>query len=88
MSEDMVELLTALEFLTEIMEHCSVSDGMCCCGDDMANHASPMDCGHTPVDHGQYHADGAYRKAKELLAKHGRGTAQPLSQFPDLGEGE
>jgi hypothetical protein len=71
---DVAELVEALERFTSIMAHCSVTDGTCCCGDDMDKHASPMFCGHSPVDHGQYHADLAYEAAKDILAKHG---AQP-----------
>lgn len=40
-----------------IFINCSVTDGVCCCGDDMETHPSPMFCGHTPVDHGVYQVD-------------------------------
>lgn len=35
----------------------SVSSGVCCCGDPMAQHASPMNCGHSPVDEWDHHAE-------------------------------
>lgn len=63
------ELLEALEALTSTMENCSVTAGVCMCGDSMEGHANPMDCGHSPVDMGQYHADAAYKSAKDAIAK-------------------
>jgi hypothetical protein len=49
-------LRDALEGWLELASHCTIEDGVCCCGDDMKNHANPMDCGHSPVDHGAYMA--------------------------------
>ena len=40
-----------------IFTHCSVTDGVCCCGDNMEGHSHPMSAGHGPVDHGSYMAD-------------------------------
>jgi len=40
-----------------LAQHCAISEGVCCCGDDMKTHLEPMMCGHFPVDHGQYIAD-------------------------------
>lgn len=40
-----------------IFTHCSVTDGVCCCGDTMEGHSHPMSAGHGPVDHGSYMAD-------------------------------
>jgi hypothetical protein len=57
-----------LELFCNIVEHSTVSDGMCCCGDDMDGHANPMNCGHSPVDHGGYTADGAHKAARAFLA--------------------
>ena len=31
-------------------------EGVCCCGESMENHTSPLFCGHTPVDFGEYYA--------------------------------
>lgn len=36
--------------LLAFMQGAPVSSGVCCCGDSMENHASPMICGHSPVD--------------------------------------
>lgn len=60
-------LREALRGLMAVMEHCSVTDGMCCCGDSMDKHPSPMFCGHSPIDHGQYAADQAYEVARAAL---------------------
>lgn len=52
--EELRELVGSAE---NIFRHCTVSDGVCCCGDNMESHPSPMSCGHTPVDHGAYQVD-------------------------------
>lgn len=36
--------------LLKFIQTAQVSSGVCCCGDDMKAHASPMICGHNPVD--------------------------------------
>lgn len=36
--------------LRDFIAHAQVSSGVCCCGDAMNGHASPMTCGHSPVD--------------------------------------
>ena len=43
-----------LEAWGDVAVHCSIEEGVCCCGDNMENHTNPMDCGHTPLDHGTY----------------------------------
>lgn len=50
-------LRVLVERATDIFRNCSVEDGMCCCGDDMKRHPHPMECGHSPTDHGGYIAD-------------------------------
>ena len=72
---DRIETLTAerdrlreaLDGLLTSVEHADFADGWCCCGDDMLHHQSPMDCGHTPVDMGEYHAFLAIKKARAAL---------------------
>ena len=74
-SLDRIEQLTAerdrlreaLDGLLTSVEHADFADGWCCCGDDMLHHQSPMDCGHTPVDMGEYHASLAIKKARAAL---------------------
>ncbi len=65
--EQQDQLKNLVEGFCEIMEHCSVSNGMCCCGDDMKNHESPMNCGHSPRDEGEYRSTQLYERAKKLL---------------------
>ena len=40
--------------LRDFIAHAQVSSGVCCCGDAMNWHASPMTCGHSPVDMWDY----------------------------------
>jgi hypothetical protein len=60
-------LREALETCLTTMERADFADGWCCCGDDMLNHPSPMDCGHSPVDMGEYHASLAIKNARAAL---------------------
>lgn len=39
-----------LRQFVDFVRHAPVSSGVCCCGDNMANHPEPMNCGHSPVD--------------------------------------
>lgn len=57
----------ALEGLLTLVEHANFEEGWCCCGDDMLHHQNPMDCGHTPVDMGEYHASLAIKEARAAL---------------------
>jgi hypothetical protein len=45
-----------IEQLTNFIKHAQVSSGVCCCGDSMEGHPSPMTCGHSPVDMWDYHS--------------------------------
>lgn len=60
-------LADVLERLVAIMKHCDVSDGVCCCGEDMNTHSHPMNCGHSPTDHGAYRAGIAINDAVAAL---------------------
>lgn len=51
-----------------IFEECSVTFGVCCCGDDMEIHAEPMSCGHSPVDQGAYSVMRWQEEASTTLA--------------------
>lgn len=48
------KLRTLLEGWLELASHCDIAEGVCCCGESMNGHSNPMDCGHTPLDHGAY----------------------------------
>lgn len=52
----------------DIFSHCTVEDGVCCCGDNMDNHPEPMSGGHTAVDHGAYVTDQWCASASATLA--------------------
>ena len=45
-----------IEQLCNFIKHAQVSSGVCCCGDGMEGHPSPMACGHSPVDMWDYHS--------------------------------
>lgn len=49
--------------LLAFMRRAPVSSGVCCCGDDMEKHASPMICGHSPVDQWD---DSVYSWAEQI----------------------
>lgn len=61
------ELTGMVERFCNIMQHCSVTDGSCCCGEDMAKHSEFS--GHSPTDHGSYVADQALEDALALLGR-------------------
>ena len=58
-----------LEAWVNVATHCTIEDGVCCCGDNMDTHAEPMDCGHSPVDHGAYIANGLVEETNATLAE-------------------
>lgn len=53
-AEQLAKLEGALRSWLGIAQHCSITDGMCCCGDNMAGHYDAMQCGHMATDHGEY----------------------------------
>ena len=58
-----------LEAWVDVATHCTIEEGVCCCGDNMDTHAEPMDCGHSPVDHGAYIANGLVEETNATLAE-------------------
>ena len=40
--------------LLDFIARAQVSSGVCCCGEPMDGHSSPMSCGHSPVDTWDY----------------------------------
>jgi len=58
-----------------IFRNCSVSDGTCCCGSSMSNHESPMHCGHSPYDAGEYAVSRWIERARAAIA-----AEQPAAQ--------
>ena len=71
-AEHINRLEAALRGLLSTVERLNISEGVCCCGDDMATHAEPMSCGHTPVDAGHYHHGNAIQQARDAI-EHGAG---------------
>ena len=64
-------LEAALRGCLTAIDHADMKDGVCCCGDDMLHHESPMNCGHNPRDSGEYHAAMVVAMAeKALSARH------------------
>jgi len=61
-------LVDALDACIANIEHADMSDGVCCCGDNMDGHSNPMSCGHAPVDMGEHYAHLAIVKARAALA--------------------
>ncbi len=57
----------ALEACVASLERADTSEVVCCCGDSMDGHASPMDCGHNPTDMGDYYAGLALEAARAAL---------------------
>ena len=53
----------------EVSQHCTIEDGVCCCGDDMKTHGNPMNCGHSPLDHGAYTARRLAESTRATLAE-------------------
>jgi hypothetical protein len=61
-------LVDALDACIANIEHADMSDGVCCCGDNMDGHSDPMSCGHAPVDMGKHYAHLAIVKARAAIA--------------------
>ena len=45
-----------IELLRDFIKTAPVASGVCCCGESMEGHSSPMSCGHSPVDMWDYSA--------------------------------
>ena len=65
--ERMTRLEKALNGCIAAIEHANMADGVCCCGDNMEGHSEPMNCGHSPVDMGEYHAHQVLTAARQAL---------------------
>ena len=63
------DIISQLEAWIEVAIYCSITDGVCCCGDNMEGHADPMTCGHTPTDHGAYYAHRLVKSTEAALAQ-------------------
>ena len=61
-------LEAALRGCLNAIDHADMKDGVCCCGDDMLHHKSPMKCGHSPRDMGEYNAAMVTAAAEKALS--------------------
>jgi len=66
--DQLAAMAKAGQSLLDCLAQCSVESGVCCCGDDMAKHSNPMNCGHSPVDSGAYYTELAADKLRALIA--------------------
>jgi hypothetical protein len=64
----LAQAVEALEGWLNVYAHCTIEDGVCCCGDDMNNHMLTFDSNHMPLDHGAYIADELAKKTEATLA--------------------
>lgn len=55
-AELVAKMRQLLESAEALLSNANCDVGICCCGDNMANHGNPMNCGHSPVDMGAYAA--------------------------------
>ena len=81
-------LVEALTTLLRLIDEFGIKSGVCCCGDDMERHGNPMDCGHSPVDSGEYYSGSAIEAASAALAQSGGGAQGWISvaaQEPEDG---
>lgn len=65
-------LVGALTALLGLIDEFGIRSGVCCCGDGMARHDNPMDCGHSPVDSGEYYSEKPIEFARAALAQAGQ----------------
>ena len=68
MESCLAEAKKALDSAYKMLERGDFSEGYCCCGDSMDHHESPMYCGHSPVDMGEYYAGRAQEECQRVSA--------------------
>ena len=65
---DRLRLLKLAKNWSSLCSNAAVASGVCCCGDSMDGHASPMSCGHSPCDSGEYYAYQLSEETDKCLA--------------------
>lgn len=65
--DEVARLREALKMWETVYSNCTITSGVCCCGDDMECHGNPMNCGHSPVDMGADFAAHAMEIARAAL---------------------
>lgn len=63
------DLLAIAEGVLGMLQNCSVTSGVCCCGEEIDRHSRAMDCGHTPVDSGAYYAKALFEDVTAAITK-------------------
>ena len=63
-----LRLLKLAKNWSSLCSNAAVTSGVCCCGDSMDGHASPMSCGHSPCDSGEYYAYQLSEETDKCLA--------------------
>ena len=63
------DLLAIAKDVLGMLQNCSVTSGVCCCGEEIDRHSRAMDCGHTPVDSGAYYAQSLFKDVTAAIAK-------------------
>lgn len=63
------ELLAIVKGVLGMLQNCSVTSGVCCCGEEIDRHSRAMDCGHTPVDSGAYYAQSLFKDVTAAITK-------------------
>lgn len=61
--QPLIKLLASVAVMDQYVD---VRAGHCCCGADMKHHPDPMECGHSPVDAGEYAFRGLKDEAQRL----------------------
>ena len=59
-----------LEKLLDVLQHCHIETGICCCGDNMEGHDPGYNCGHSPLDMFDYHGLPVLQNAQQFIKLH------------------
>jgi len=65
----LAKAMNALGGWLNVYTHCTIEEGVCCCGDDMKNHTLAMDSNHMPLDHGAYIAESLAAHTETLITE-------------------
>ena len=59
-----------IEMMREFIARAPVSSGVCCCGEAIDGHSSPMICGHSPVDLWDYSVEQILSTTPDQALEH------------------
>lgn len=77
--------IEALRKTVEFLRSAPLSTGVCCCGDSMDRHPSPLTCGHCPEDSGGHAVAGLIDELSAALAAVDAQPAEPPLTHGDIG---